>query len=623
MSLRHIKLPIRGRQRAAPRNSDLGGGALTVTSSVEVHPSNGSLLNGGSVASLADLHSVSLGDIDKDTIRIGELLIERNLVTESQVAKALSLQRESGGLFGQTLVGMGVLGERTLADALAWKFDMPECDLRTQVPERQAVTLLPEEIAKARSVIPVTLNGNDLFVAVVEPSEDLRRLLAETTGCNVHMMIATLSSVREAIEASYTTLGGVAQLFEDLESNRADHRRTTVVVDPQFINDESPVTDFVDGLLAQALRDRASEIHLEPQDRSMRIRCRIDGVMKEVHTVPSAFGQGVVNRLKTIAQMNVVEKRRPQDGRFTAIIEALPIDVRVATISTVFGETCVLRILDRSKSVIPLDRLGLAPDVLDAYAELIRLPFGMVVCAGPAGSGKTTTLYSTLSELDDPSTNIMTVEDPVEFVSPTINQIETNEDAGVTFVTGLKSILRQAPDVILVGDIRDAETARIAIGSATNHLVFCSLSAIDSVAALGRFPEMGVEPFLIAASVTGIISQRLVRRICEQCKTTYTPTPEERAFYEQFGDPGKTSFLRGSGCAACSQTGYKDRIGVFELLPVTPTIKQLVVSGGTDEEIRLAASQQGVLSLREQATRLVTQDLTTVSEIARNVTTAY
>ncbi|HLX77966.1 MAG TPA: GspE/PulE family protein, partial [Acidimicrobiales bacterium] len=568
--------------------------------------------------------SVSLSDIDKDTIRIGELLIERNLVTESQVAKALALQRESGGLFGQTLVGMGVLGERTLADALAWKFDMPECDLRTQIPERQAVTLLPEEIARVRSVIPVTLNGNDLFVAVVEPSEELRRLLTESTGCNVHMMIATLSSVREAIETSYRTLGGVPQFTDDSEPTPGDQRRTTVVVDSQFRDDESPVTDIVNGLLAQAVRDRATEIHLEPQDRGMRIRCRIDGVMKELQTLPSASGQGAVNRLKTIAQMNVVEKRRPQDGHFTAIIGALPLDVRVATISTIFGETCVLRILDRSRSVIPLDRLGLAPDVFDAYAELIRLPFGMVVCAGPAGSGKTTTLYSTLSELDDPAMNIMTVEDPVEFVLPTMNQIETNDDAGVTFVTGLKSILRQDPDVILVGDIRDTETARIAIQSATaNHLVFCSLPAPDSVAALGRLREMGVEPFLIAASVAGIISQRLVRRICEQCKTTYIPTPEERAFYEKSGDPEKTSFVCGSGCDACSYTGYRDRIGVFEFLPVTPTIKQLIVSSGTDEEIRLAASQQGVLSLREQATRLVTQDLTTISEIARNTAAVY
>ena len=354
----------------------------------------------------------------------------------------------------------------------------------------------------------------------------------------------------------------------------------------------------------------------------MRVRYRIDGVMKDMLALPPAMGVGLVNRIKIMADMNIVEKRRPQDGQITTNIDNRSVDVRVSTISTIFGETCVLRILDKTRSILSLSRLGMPNDLLHSYSEVIRVPFGMIVCAGPTGSGKTTTLYATLNELNESSRNIMTIEDPVEYVFSSMNQIQTNEQAGLTFATGLKSILRQDPDIILVGEIRDVETARIAVQSAmTGHLVTSSLHATDAITALLRFYDMGVEPFLVAASMIAVVSQRLVRRTCPSCKTPYRPTPEELAFYEESEGPEKTVFLRGSGCNFCAQTGYLERIGVYELLRVTPAIKRLIISNGTDDEFRKVAQQEGVRSLRQQAIELVAQDVTTVGEVMRSIYT--
>jgi type IV pilus assembly protein PilB len=320
--------------------------------------------------------------------------------------------------------------------------------------------------------------------------------------------------------------------------------------------------------------------------------------------------------------MNIVERRRPQDGQFTASVDDKSIDVRVSTLATIWGEKCVMRILDKTRSVLRLEHLGMPVSVSERFSEIIRAPFGMVVCAGPTGSGKTTTLYAALNELNDPTRNIMTIEDPVEYVFSSMNQIQTNEQAGLTFATGLKSILRQDPDVILVGEVRDVETARIAVQSAmTGHLVLSSLHATDTVTALLRFYDMGIEPFLIAASVIAVVSQRLVRRICPACKTRYTPSPEERLYYEETNGPEKTVFYCGEGCNFCAQTGYQDRIGVYELLEITSGIKRLIIEAGTHEELRVAAEEQGMRTLRQEAIDLVAQDVTTVSEVVRSIYT--
>jgi type IV pilus assembly protein PilB len=323
-----------------------------------------------------------------------------------------------------------------------------------------------------------------------------------------------------------------------------------------------------------------------------------------------------------MANMNIVERRRPQDGQLTIHIDGKEVDVRVATVATIMGENCVMRILDKTRSVFHLNDLGMPSDTHAAYSKLVRSPFGMVLCAGPTGSGKTTTLYATLSEVSNPTLNVMTIEDPVEYIFPSINQIQTNEQAGLNFATGLKSILRQDPDVILVGEIRDVETTRVAVQSAlTGHFVISSMHATDSVSALHRFLDMGIESFLVASSVLAVVGQRLLRRICPSCKTTYELTDEERAFYEDSGGSMKEIFYVGTGCNFCSGTGFKDRIGIYELLIMTPEIKRLIVGWATQEELRTLAVKQGMRTLRQEAISLVSQDITTVAEVIRSVYT--
>ena len=373
-------------------------------------------------------------------------------------------------------------------------------------------------------------------------------------------------------------------------------------------------------MVTQALRDRASDVHIEPQDEILRIRFRIDGALHDALALPADMGPALISRIKILSGMNIVERRRSQDGQFSIEVDGRSLDVRVATTATIWGEKCVLRLLDKTRSLFKLHELGMPTDTAEMYSGIIRSPFGMVLCAGPTGSGKTTTLYATLSEINEPHRNIMTIEDPVEYVFPSINQIQTNEAAGLTFADGLKAILRQDPDVILVGEIRDVETARIAVQSAlTGHFVLSSLHATDTAAALHRFLDMGIESFLIASSVVAIVAQRLMRRICPSCKAPYTPPAEELAFYENTGGTPKTRFYAGKGCNFCAGTGYLDRIGVYELMRITPEIKRLIVGWATQEELRRLAVSQGMRTLRDDAIALVADDVTTISEVVRTI----
>src|SRR6202042_1195266 len=417
-------------------------------------------------------------------------------------------------------------------------------------------------------------------------------------------------------------IGGLDHLVQAFEAVEVTRKRTvdTSTVTPDVVAEDAPVVQVVGRILTQAMRDRASDVHIEPSELGIRVRYRIDGALKEVLTLPSSMGVGLLSRIKIMAGMNILERRRPQDGQLRMEIDGKEVDVRVATVATIWGEKCVMRILDRTRSVLRLSELGMPKDAITIYSGFVRAPFGMVLCAGPTGSGKTTTLYATLTEIADESRNVMTIEDPVEYVFPTINQIQTNEQAGLTFATGLRSILRQDPDVILVGEIRDVETARIAVQSAlTGHLVLSSLHATDSVSALHRFLDMGIESFLIASSVLAIVGQRLVRRVCPSCKTRYTPSQEEMTFYEESGGPPKTEFYQGTGCNFCGHTGYQDRIGVYELLQMTPEIKRLIVGWATQDELRRLAQKQGMRTLREEAIALVTQDTTTIAEVIRSI----
>jgi type IV pilus assembly protein PilB len=363
-------------------------------------------------------------------------------------------------------------------------------------------------------------------------------------------------------------------------------------------------------------------VHIEPQDEQVRIRFRIDGALHQVVTLPGAMAGAISSRIKIMADMNIVERRRPQDGQIAMTVDDRAIDIRVASSGTVWGEKIVLRLLDKSRPLFRLADLGMPAATRRAFADVVRSPYGMVICAGPTGSGKTTTLYASMNEIEGVERNITTIEDPVEYVFPSINQIQINEQAGVTFAAGLRSILRQDPDVILVGEIRDTETARIAVQAAlTGHFVLSSLHATDAVSALYRFLDMGVEAYLLASSVLAVVGQRLMRRSCRYCKGPYRLSTEEEVFYRQAGGE-QTEFWVGEGCNFCAQTGYSDRVGVYELLRITERMRELLVAPNpSHDDMRRLALEQGMRSLRYEAIRLVDEDVTTVAEVLRTIYT--
>jgi type IV pilus assembly protein PilB len=493
-------------------------------------------------------------------------------------------------------------------------------DLRREDLDPDAIASISEGAAREHLAIPVRFDDDVLLVAVVEPSDNLQQIITLAVGGKVRLVAASLSDIIWAIDSNYQAISNVETLVKIFESVEGARRLSVSSSSVEQLDADAPIVQLVDRILTQAVRDRASDVHIVPADQHVRIRFRTDGVLKDIISLPAAMGAGLVSRVKVMASMNIVERRKPQDGQLTVTVDGREVDVRVATVATVMGENCVMRLLDKTRSVLKLKDLGMPSDTRDAYSAVVQSPFGMVLVAGPTGSGKTTTLYATLSEVSDPTLNVMTIEDPVEYVYPSMYQIQTNEQAGLTFATGLKSILRHDPDVILVGEIRDVETTGIAVQAAlTGHLVVSSVHAIDAVSALHRFLDMGIESFLIASSVLAIVSQRLVRRICPSCKTTYVPSEAELAFYRESGGPEKEVFYYGAGCNFCSNTGYRDRIGVYELLRMTPEIERLVVERATRQELRAQAVKQGMRTLRHEAANLVAQDITTVAEAIRSV----
>jgi type IV pilus assembly protein PilB len=552
--------------------------------------------------------------------RLGELLLERNLLTDGQLAQGLLEQAASGGRLGTALVKLGLLDERALARVLAEQQGLPLVDLRSDVPEPEALAALSESVARSLNAVPIRKTAGGLLIAVADSEEgDARHVLQQAVEGPVVLVIAPRSDIERTINNSYRALSGVEDQIRHFEAG-VTARPTVDTHLTEQLDDNAPVVKVFDLLLLQAVRDRASDIHIEPLGTAIRVRYRIDGALHEVSRLPAAMGPALVSRIKIMAGMNIVERRRSQDGQIEANADGRPLDVRVSTTLTVFGEKCVLRLLDKSRSLKRMSDLGMPADSYERFRELARNPYGMVVVAGPTGSGKTTTLYATLNELNSSERNLMTIEDPVEYVFPTINQIQIHEQAGVTFANGLRSILRQDPDVILVGEMRDVETSHIAVQAAlTGHFVLSSLHATDAASAVHRFLDMGIEGFLIASSLLGVVAQRLVRRTCRHCKVPYQPTADELAFFERATGRIKHSFFHGAGCNFCSQTGFEDRIGVFELLTVTEELRELMVANATHQTLREQAIRDGMRPMREEALRLVDNDVTTIAEILRGV----
>ena len=552
---------------------------------------------------------------------LGEILVESGLLTREKLDDALLKQRVSGKRLGTLLVELGAVEERALATALGEHFGIDVTDLRHDSPDPEAVALLPEASARSLLALPLRLVEGTLQVAVADPSDQLIEELQKVTAQPIALLVASSTDIRRAIDRSYRALAGIQRHVDAFQATTG--RAAVPAARANEVDGGAPVVQVVTMILTQALRDRASDVHIEPMDALTRVRFRIDGVMHDVLTLPATMGGAVVSRLKVLAGMNIVERRRAQDGQFTQQVEGRDIDVRVASTGTVAGEKVVLRILDKSTPTYRLSELGMPADTYQVYSAMVRAPYGMVICAGPTGSGKTTSLYATMSEVNATERNIMTIEDPVEYVVPSINQIQINIQAGVTFAGGLRSILRQDPDVILVGEIRDGETARIAVQAAlTGHFVMTSLHATDTTSALLRFLDMEIEPYVVGSAVSGVVSQRLLRRTCDQCRREYTPTADDlEFFFEAGGTTPDDGFSYGAGCTFCADTGYSERIGVFELLRVTPTMRTLLVSNPTHEDVRALATQEGTRTMRQEAVRLVEDGITTIAEVARGIYT--
>jgi type IV pilus assembly protein PilB len=505
------------------------------------------------------------------------------------------------------------------AEQQAKLLGLPYSDLVDFSFDPKAVAILPELEARRLLVVPLLVRGDRATLAAGDPTRmNLVDELVDLVGMPVDLVVAPVDAVEAAIDAAYgasTAVSDAVRVFEARVSERASTSAEATQVDAN-----APVVRVVQQILEQAVRDKASDVHIEPMGERVRVRNRIDGALHEVMSLPQSMAQALVSRIKIMADLNIVERRRPQDGQIEAVVDDKELDIRVSTTSTVNGEKTVLRILDKSRALYDIQTLGMPEDVAAVYREIIRSPYGMVVCAGPTGSGKTTTLYASLMAINNDEINVMTVEDPVEYTFPTINQIGIHEQAGVTFAAGLRSILRQDPDAILVGEIRDVETARIAIQAAlTGHFVLSTIHATDAVSALHRFIDMGIESFLLASSMLAVVGQRLIRRSCDHCRAPYEPEVEDLAFYERMGGKPKDVFLRGAGCTECAGTGYSGRIGVYEVLRITNEMRELVVRNAPIDEIRKLAVEQGMVPMRDQALRLVAEDTTTIAEVVRTI----
>jgi type IV pilus assembly protein PilB len=553
--------------------------------------------------------------------RLGELLVAAKLATVDQVTAALhAAQRGQPRFLGEILVELAGVNPREIAATVARQHQLPLVDLRELSPEPEAIALLDEATLRDFLAVPLRLEGNSLTVAVACPVEGLAERLRERAGRPVKLVVATKADVLGATANNYRALTGIdgqVRAFQSTHAVRPEAARSDAAV----ATDDAPVVRIVQMLITQALRDRASDVHIEPHVDRLLVRYRIDGALHDVLDLPTDMGPVIVSRVKILANLNIVERRRPQDGQISMEIEGRGVDIRVSTTAVVEGEKVVLRLLDKSRELFKLPQLGMPDDMVMRYSTLVRAPYGMVICAGPTGSGKTTTLYGTVGEINSPERNVMTIEDPVEYRIPSTNQIQINDQAGITFAGGLRSILRQDPDIILVGEIRDVDTARIAVQAAlTGHFVLSSLHATDAPAALHRLLDMGIEGFLVASSVTGVVSQRLVRRICDQCRETYQPSHEELALLQAIrGMQPAGGFVRGKGCNFCAHTGFRDRTGVYELMPITDRIRDLVVERASHDEIRKVARAEGMRTLQDEAARMVQAGVTTLSEVLRSI----
>lgn len=558
--------------------------------------------------------------------RLGELLVRNNIVTKEQLAKALEEQKGSEGQLrlGSILTKNGLISEQDLITFLSKQYGVPSINLSEFEADAAVVKIIPADVAQKYQIVPVNRAGSTLIIAMTDPSnifaiDDIKFM----TGYNVEVVVASESAIKTAIDKYYDQSASLADVMGDLDMEDLEVVDTADEVDVSSLEratEDAPVVKLVNLILTDAIKRKASDIHIEPYERSFRVRYRIDGVLYEVMKPPLKLKNAITSRIKIMAELDIAERRLPQDGRIKIKLGGgQDMDYRVSVLPTLFGEKVVLRLLDKSNLQLDMTKLGYEPDALHYFKEAIHKPFGMVLVTGPTGSGKTVSLYSALGELNKTTENISTAEDPVEFNFAGINQVQMHEDIGLNFAAALRSFLRQDPDIIMIGEIRDFETAEIAIKAAlTGHMVLSTLHTNDAPATINRLLNMGVEPFLVASAVNLITAQRLARRVCSECKE-----PEEipiQALIDAGVAPEEApSYVcyKGTGCSKCNNTGYKGRVGFYQVMPMLEEIRELILNGANTAEIKRESMRLGIKTMRQSGLTKLKEGVTSFEEVLR------
>jgi len=545
--------------------------------------------------------------------RLGDLLVEASVISEEQLKEALKEQKQSGFRLGDQLIAMKLVTEQQIIEVLEYQLGIPHVDLYNQKIDKKLVNVISEDIARRYQVLPLKKTGNRLMVAMYDPLnyfalDDLRL----STGFEIDPVIAKKVELELAINRYYGMQKSIEQMLLDMPTNEDDQ----AFLEAQQ-SDDSPVAKMVNQLIKQAVQLGASDIHFDPHETEVVIRMRIDGLLRTERVLPIAMNNVLVSRIKIMSKLNIAEKRLPQDGRFKVELDYKTIDLRVSILPTNFGEKVVMRLLDTGSVTLGIKQLGFSEENEKEFSEIIQHAYGIILVTGPTGSGKSTTLYTALQHLNNDTVNIITVEDPVEYQIKGINQVQVRPNIGMTFAAGLRSILRQDPDIIMVGEIRDSETAEIALRSAmTGHLVLSTLHTNDAVSAISRLMDMGIEPFLVASSLVGVLAQRLVRKICPYCGESYELTEDERQLFVSRG-LSTASIIKGKGCTHCNNTGYKGRIAIHELVVVDNHLREMITMKQSDSAYRKYVREKGFKGMLDDGLLKVSQGKTTIEEIYR------
>ncbi|MFC1595396.1 type IV-A pilus assembly ATPase PilB [Gemmatimonadota bacterium] len=558
-------------------------------------------------------------------IKLGQMLLKAGAITEEQLNEALSAQKGQGGTLGSNLVKMGILTEEAILNYLGTQLNVPVIQLVPEQLSKEVVSIIPADVAHKFNVIAVEKKGNTLTVAAADPTNIfVLDSIKFVTGLNVKPAIASEAQIKEAMNNFYAPTENSAENMADILRDFGDGELEVLEEEDELEEDalaaaitDAPLVRLVDSLIIDAIRRGASDIHIEPYERAVRVRYRIDGTLIEMSPIPFRLKAAVISRIKIMSELNISERRVPQDGRIKVKTGGKAVDLRVSILPVIFGEKVVMRILDAGNLSLDLAKLGYTEKALKDFMYGVKQPYGMVLVTGPTGSGKSTTLYSAMSLLNEPDTNIMTAEDPVEYNMSGINQVHVRTEIGLTFAAALRSFLRQDPNIIMVGEIRDLETAEIAIKAAlTGHLVLSTLHTNDAASTINRMLDMGVAPFLLASSLNVIQAQRLLRRLCGECKEPDVLTKEQAAMIDLPEEEG-SEIMKPVGCAVCNRTGYKGRTGAYEVLPISSEIKQMILDEANSMQIKDRAVELGMLSLRNDAVEKMKAGITSFDEVLR------